>query len=342
MSEESKATGFMNSKFEEGKILFPGVIITVIVAIAASFLSEHHGGPVMLYALLLGTAFHFLSKDEKTADGIQFSAKTVLRVGVALLGARITIDQVAELGLWPLLVVVASIGATILFGLITAKLLKQDKWFGVLTGGSVAICGASAAAALSAVLPKSKEAETNTIFAVVGVTTLSTLAMVFYPLIAQWSDMSDVGNGFFLGATIHDVAQVVGAGYSVSETAGDTATVVKLFRVAMLVPVVLVVSIAVSMAAKDIKGGKKAVGVPGFLIGFVILVLLKSFGFLPDQIADFLKEASRWCLITAIAAIGIRTSLGDFRSLGFAPVVMILSETAFLAVIGFVVACIGY
>lgn len=341
MTRDTLIQAYKMTRLHDIKTLLPGFFITVMVAIAATFLSEHHGGPVMLYALLLGTAFHFLSEDQKCAAGIQFSAKKILRIGVALLGVRITIDQVADLGFWPLAIVVASIGATILFGLLVARILKQDSWFGVLTGGSVAICGASAAAALSAILPKSKEAERNTIFAVVGVTTLSTLAMVIYPLIAQWSGMSEVGNGFFLGATIHDVAQVVGAGYSVSETTGDTATVVKLFRVAMLVPVVLIITVIVGMSTKG-ESGKGKVQIPLFLVGFVALVLIKSFGYMPAELGDFLKDMSRWCLVVAIAAIGVRTSLGDFRTIGFAPIAMIISETVFLGVIGFIVACVGY
>ena len=188
----------------------------------------------MLFALLLGMALHFLSADPRAAEGIDFTAKKLLRVGIALLGARITFGQVADLGAAPVAIVVICLSATIGFGLLLARFTGRGWPFGILTAGSVAICGASAALAISAVLPRSESLERDTLFTVVAVTGLSTVAMVVYPILFAALGFDETAIGILIGATIHDVAQVVGAGYAVSNEAGDAATLVKLLRVALV------------------------------------------------------------------------------------------------------------
>ena len=202
-------------------------------------MSDNYGGPTILYALLLGIAFHFLSQEGRCVPGVDFAARTILRLGVALLGARITATQVFELGLGPVATVVVGVTLTILVGRLLAKLLGLDRELGLLTGGAVAICGASAALALSAVMPRNEHSERNLILTVVTVTALSTIAMVTYPLLVKSLGMDFRTAGVFLGGTIHDVAQVVGAGFIISPETGNISTVVKLMRVAMLVPAVL-------------------------------------------------------------------------------------------------------
>src|SRR5688572_4536417 len=203
----------------------PGVLVSAIVAVAAMFLSQHYGASAMLFALLLGMALNFLSQEGKCMRGIQASSTTVLRLGVALLGLRISVAQVMALGLTTVLLVVVSVALTIVLGIALARMCELDARFGVLTGGAVAICGASAALAISAVLPRHKNSERDVTLAVIGVTALSTIAMIAYPIIISATGMDDRQTGVFLGATIHDVAQVVGAGYSVSEETGDSATI---------------------------------------------------------------------------------------------------------------------
>ena len=203
---------------------------------------------------------------------------------------------------------------------------------GLLSGGAVAICGASAALALSAVMPRNEHSEKNTIVTVVAVTTLSTIAMVIYPLITQQAGLSEVNAGVFLGGTIHDVAQVVGAGYSLSDQTGDVSTVVKLLRVTMLVPAVLVFSIIFSSRNKS-SGEKGRAGLlpPVFLIGFIVFVLLNSFNLLPSFAAAQLTDLSRVCLVTAIAGLGMKTSLKEISKVGWPIVGLVVSETIFIA-----------
>lgn len=314
---------------------FPGLLATATVALAASFLSEHYGGPVMLYALLLGMAFNFLSQDGVCVDGIATASKLVLRVGVALLGMRITFGQIAQLGPGVPALMAGAVAATILGGVVLGRLLGQGRAFAVLTGGAVAICGASAALAIAAMLPRGVRAERDTIFTVIGVTALSTIAMVLYPMICAWAGLDQVQSGVFLGGTIHDVAQVVGAGYSISPLAGDTATFVKLLRVALLLPVVLVVGLAFGRAAG---AGEKPPFLPPFLMVFALLVAVNSLVAVPQLLAQGVNSVSRWCLVAAIAALGMKTSLKSMAELGVRPVLLLVGETVLMA--GLVLAAV--
>jgi uncharacterized integral membrane protein (TIGR00698 family) len=315
--------------------LLPGVVIAVLVALAASWLAEHYSTPVMLFALLLGIAVNFLSQDARCRPGLDFASRSVLRLGVALLGARITLAQVESLGGASLALTAAAVVLTIGCGLLLARAARQSSSFGLLSGGSVAICGASAALAIASVLPRNDALERDTIMTVVAVTTLSTVAMVLYPVVAAGFGLDERTAGVFLGATIHDVAQVVGAGYSVSNPAGDAATIVKLFRVAMLLPVVLVISFALQRRRAETAGSLQTEApplLPAFLLAFALLVSANSLGWLPEALTSTLREASRWCLVVAIAALGIRTSLGELASVGWRPVAIIVGETVFVGV----------
>jgi len=314
------------------RVLFPGVLASAVVAAAATFLSEHYGAPVMLFALILGMAMNFLSDGGKCSAGIEFTARQVLRWGVALLGLRITVGQIAELGWHPVLLVVASVVITISVSMVAAKLLGFQGLFGLLTGGATAICGASAALALAAALPSHPQKERATLFTVVGVSALSTMAMIAYPMIAHWLGLDARAAGVFLGATIHDVAQVVGAGYGMSKETGDVATFVKLMRVAMLLPVIVFAVMCTRARGKG-TGGPRPPLLPWFAVAFALLVAVNSTGWIPSSVSALGGDVSRWCLVAAIAAIGMKTQLRDLATVGLKPVALMLAETAFLAIL---------
>jgi uncharacterized integral membrane protein (TIGR00698 family) len=316
----------------------PGVLVSLVIAVAATFLSEHYGGPVMLFALLLGMAFYFLSQEGACVAGIEFASKRILRVAVGLLGAQITFGEITKLGATAVILVIVAVTLTILFGIVVAGIVGIKRPFGILTAGAVAICGASAALAISAVLPKSETHERDTAFTVIGVTALSTMAMIVYPLIIALFRLDHAAIGVFLGGTIHDVAQVVGAGFSVSEETGNVATFIKLLRVAMLVPVVMTLSF-VFHAHNTSKEGRKP---PGFLMVFVALVVIASFGLIPAPLLAVLKSVSRWCLVTAIAALGMKTSLKAMADVGGRAIALIVSETVFLAIFVLAVVVLLY
>ncbi|MEO0623740.1 MAG: putative sulfate exporter family transporter [Pseudomonadota bacterium] len=317
--------------------LWPGITVSVLVGIAAQFLSEHYGAPAMLMALLLGIALHFLAEEGRCVPGIEFTAKTVLRIGVALLGVRISVDLLMGLGVELIVLVIAGVVLTIGVGLAGARMLGRGWRLALLTGGSVAICGASAAMAIAAVLPKNEHSERNLIFTVLSVTVLSTIAMVAYPILVQTFELDDRAVGVFLGGTIHDVAQVVGAGFSVSEETGDTATLVKLIRVTMLAPVVLLFALAIRASGLQTgEGGSRPPLIPAFVLAFLGFAALNSAGVVPAVVADALGSLSRWALLVAIAAVGMKTSLRRIMDVGGPAVVLIVAETVFIA--GFILA----
>jgi uncharacterized integral membrane protein (TIGR00698 family) len=308
--------------------IYPGLIAAGAIALAATFLSEHYTAPVMLFALLIGMAFHFLHEEGRCVAGIEVSSKTILRIGVALLGAKITVSQIVGLGVMPIAMVVVGVISTITFGALAARALGLKRNFGILSGGAVGICGASAALAIASVLPKDAEAERDTILTVVVVTALSTLAMIGYPLFAVAIGFTHEQAGIFLGGTIHDVAQVVGAGYSISQQTGDIATYVKLLRVTMLLPVVF----SLAFITRGQSGGASSAKapIPLFLLAFAGLVALNSLGFLPKPAADAASDISRWCLVIAISALGMKTSFRSLIVVGWRPVGLMVAETAWI------------
>ncbi len=315
---------------------WPGLLVCGIVALAAQFLSDHYGAPAMLMALLIGLALHFLIEDGgPCAPGVALSARTVLRIGVAFLGARISFEVFANLGLPVIGLIIASLLATVVFGYIGARLLGRGWRLAILTAGSVSICGASAAMAIAAVLPKNEFSERNLTFTVFGVTLLSTLAMIVYPIIAQSLALGDLSAGVFLGGTIHDVAQVVGAGFSVSESVGETSTTVKLIRVSMLAPFVLVLTLALRRfsTVAEVEGKAPPI-LPGFVAAFLVLATANSLHLIPESIQSILWAVSKWAMLTAIAGVGIKTELRRILEIPGQSVVLLLAETIFIA--GFV------
>jgi uncharacterized integral membrane protein (TIGR00698 family) len=315
-----------------GRTLFPGVLASLVVAAAATFLSQHYGAPVMLFALLLGMSMNFLSTQDQCRPGVEFAARGVLRLGVALLGTRITLGQIASLGWRPVALVVVTVAITILASMAAARALGFRRLFGLLTGGATAICGASAALALAAALPAHPNKERATLFTVIGVSTLSTFAMIAYPMIVHVLELGPQAAGVFLGATIHDVAQVVGAGYAVSRETGDAATVVKLMRVAMLLPVIVCAAM-ISRTRGGESEGRRPPLLPWFAVAFIVFVAINSTGWIGPAVQQFGNDLSRWCLVVAIAAIGMKTELKQVVAVGIRPVVLMIGETLFLALL---------
>jgi len=318
-----------------GQALAPGLLASGVLAIAAAFLSQHYGAPVMLLALLLGMAMNFLSSEGRCVPGIECTVRTVLRCGVALLGLRITLAQIAALGWQPVMLVLLSVALTISSGMIAARMLGFRTGFGLLSGGATAICGASAALAIAAALPNHPMKDRALLFTVLGVSALSSLAMITYPMLTHAIGLDAKEAGVFLGATIHDVAQVVGAGYSISPETGDVATVVKLMRVAMLMPVIAITVMSYRHAGAE-PGTKRPPPLPGFVVAFAGFALLHSFNVIPSGLVALGSDVSQWCLVAAVAALGTKTRLRELASVGFKPVALMIGETVFLMLLALV------
>lgn len=315
------------------RILFPGVAVTVITGLAALFLTRYYNAPVMLFALLLGMSVSFLYQSATCKPGIDFTACHILRTGVALLGLRIAVEDLMALGWQGAALVVFAIFSTITIGVALARILRLRRRFGALTGGAVAICGASAAMAIAAVLPSNQQQERDTLLTIIGVTSLSTIAMVTYPIVAAYMQLNPVETGIFIGGTIHDVAQVVGAGYAISQETGDIATLTKLARVACLMPVVLCFLLVLKMKSADVKSTNNTPGIPGFLVFFVLLMILNSIFTLPSDITSHSNQISGFALVISIAAIGMKSNFSQLAHVGIKPIILMIAQTLWIALV---------
>ncbi len=285
---------------------FPGISITVVASLAAAWLSEHYGAPLMLMGLLIGLAFNFANADTRLHPGLGLASTTLLRWGIVLAGVQITLWQIVDLG-WESFVWIAAMVAIVTsVGALTARALGLSAAFGTLAGGAVAICGASAALALSTVLGEKRSSQAQLTLVLVAISAASALAMSIYPAIAEVLGLTERQAGWLVGGSIHDVAQALGAGYSISDTAGETATIVKLTRVAMLAPALAVVAM-IFPTGED--GAKIKSRIPWFVVGFLIMGALNSFVSIPAFMVLGAKQVTSGLLLMAVTATGIRSPM---------------------------------
>lgn len=308
----------------------PGLTIVALGTLAAAFLSDHYATPLTVMALLLGLSLNFLSTDQRLRPGLDFASRSMLRWGIVLIGMRVTVGQIVGLGPVALLCVIAIVATTIGAGVLAARRLGFDSAFGILAGGSVAICGASAAMALAATLGDRRITEAQLTLVLVGISAASAAAMILYPIIAHMLSMPGLPAGFLLGASIHDVAQALGAGYSYSEEAGQIATIVKLSRVALLAPVLTIVSLFMP------RGGVRGIGMPWFVIGFFLLAGINSTGLIPAALSEGSIKAAGALLAAAVTATAIRSPLPQLIKVGPKPLLVIFAAT--MAALGLALA----
>jgi uncharacterized integral membrane protein (TIGR00698 family) len=287
--------------------------------------------PPLILTLAVGMALQPLSTRPALKAGIDFSGRTLLRVGVALLGARLTLGQLVDDGLMPVLIALAAVACTIVFGAWSARLFGLTREFGVLTGCATGVCGAAAAMAAAAVLPKHEHADRDLAFAVMGVNFISTVTMVVYPTLQQALGYSNFEMGVFLGGAIHDVAQVAGSAQTLGPQVLSDAIITKLLRVAFLLPAVA--SIAWWVARSGQVAGEARPAPPVFLFGFLALVALNSLGIVPAEVKAAVTQVSSYLIILAIAALGMKTSLLAMARIGWAPVMLLIVETIFIGLL---------
>lgn len=309
----------------------PGLALCTALGLGAVLIGDRWSVPSVLVAFAVGLMISLAPLSPRLAPGIGVAGRTVLRLGVGLLGIRLTLGEIGALGVLPIAVAVLVVPCTILLGTWLARRMAFTTAFGVLTSGATAICGAAAAMAIAAVLPKSETSERDTIFAVVGVTTLSTIAMVLYPLLLPLLGLDERAGGVLLGGAIHDVAQVVGAGYAMSPLTGDIAIYTKLLRVALLLPVVLIVAAFIGTTS-GAGSGSGRYAVPWFLVLFVVMMVVASSGWLAEIHRGWIAGFSHLCLSIAIVALGARTSIPALIRLGpRAVLLMVLHSCIILA-----------
>jgi uncharacterized integral membrane protein (TIGR00698 family) len=318
--------------------LAPGIALSALVAGAAVAAAPLIGAvapvPAMVIALLVGIALNRVADGERFRPGIGFCVKVLLRWAVALLGLRIALADIAALGLSTAALIVLAMVVTVVSGIALARVCGQRDAFGALAGAGTAVCGASATLATATVLPDFKGKEADIVFVVIAVNALSTLAMLLYPPLCLVLGLDATATGIALGGTIHDVAQVVGAGYAVSEPVGNTAVIVKMFRIFMLLPVVLGIGLWFS---RGVVGAQ--VPVPVFAVIFLVLCVANTVipSFAPvgpayGMVKPVLVELSTWGLLVAIGALGLGTSLSAVAALGWRHVATVAGTTLVILV----------
>ena len=301
----------------------PGLVIVALGTLAAAFVAGLYGVPLTLMALLLGLSLNFLSGDARLGPGLALAAGPLLRWGIVLMGLRVTFGQVAALGPAALVAVAAIIAVTIGLSLLVAPRLGIGRPFATVAGGAVAICGASAALAIAAVLGERRAGRTDVTLVLIGISAMSAGAMLLYPMVTQSLALSDLRAGFVLGASIHDVAQALGAGFAVSPEAGQIAAIVKLTRVAMLAPVLAILILVLPRA-----GGRSAAPpLPWFVAGFFILAGINSLGLVPPAAASAADGLATAMLAAAVTAIAIRSPLPRLKEAGIRPLLLIFTAT---------------
>ena len=318
--------------------LAPGLLLSIGVALAAFFLEpaiKAMGGgrialPAMVIALIIGIGLHGVAQHPRFEPGISYAVKKLLRYAIALLGLRIAFSDLVALGISTAVLVVVAMVATVASGFLLARLLGREAGYGALAGAATAICGASATLATATVVPDYRTKSADIAFTVVMANGLSTLVMIAYPPLCAALGLSPQETGVMLGLTIHDMAQVVGAGYAVSESVGNTAVIVKLFRVFLLLPMVVLIG---AWFVRGGMGDAAKVPVPVFAVVFLGLAVVNSI--LPETalaglyapVKSMLSEASKWGLLISIAALGLGTSIGAVLTIGWRHIAVFFGAT---------------
>jgi uncharacterized integral membrane protein (TIGR00698 family) len=305
----------------------PGLGVVTIAAAAAAWLSDHYAMPIILAGLLIGLALNFLAANTRLHAGMDLCATTGLRWGIVLLGTQVTLAQIAALGITSFAALIAIVTLVIAAGVLGARLSGNGTLVGLLAGGATAICGASAALAIYALIGRERLEHHRFTFTLVVISLASAVAMSFYPLLAAQFQFSDRQAGFLMGAAIHDVAQSLGAGYSYSPAAGEVAAIVKLTRVALLAPVVAVMAMVIGRPGDGSSGGFAPLRLPWFIWAFLALVLIGSAVPIPAWLKDLGLVASKVLLLFAVIAAAMRSSLDTLLSDGWRGSVPVMSAT---------------
>lgn len=326
--------------------LLPGLGLALGVALAAlacePLVRMASGGklalPAMVIALVIGILLNGLAVRPIFEPGITYAVKKLLRYAIALLGLRIAFADLVALGFGTAALVVIAMLLTILTGFTLAKALGRSEGYGALAGAATAVCGASATLATATVVPDYKGKSADIAFTVVMANGISTLVMLAYPPLCVMLGLTPAETGVMLGLTIHDMAQVVGAGYAVSEPVGNIAVVVKLFRVFLLLPMVLLIGFwFVRRSASSTPDTPAAnVPVPVFALVFLGLAVINSIlpstplaGFYAPA-KEMLSMLSNWGLLLSIAALGLGTSVSAVLTIGWRHVAVFAGTTLLL------------
>lgn len=322
-----------------------GVLFVALFSCAAFYISEF---PVLKYlsfsplivGIILGMIYgNTLKKNmpEEWLPGIAFSSKKLLRLAIVLYGFRLTFQNVVSVGLSAVAVDIIIIVGTLVLGILLGKLLKIDKEITLLASTGSAICGAAAILGMEPVLNNKSH---KTAVAVSTVVIFGTTAMFLYPVLYRNGilDLTPQQWGLYTGATVHEVAHVVGAGNAMGESISETAIIVKMIRVIFLAPVLLIFAFIVARQARRTDTGTKSsvkIAIPWFAFGFIAVIGFNSLNLLPQNMVEGINYFDTFLLTMAMTALGMETHLRKFKEAGIKPFVLALLLFLWLMVGGY-------
>ena len=303
-----------------------GLVICFAVAAAAVLLERLIPGELLgasIIALFLGTAINSFFHPAWIKPALKFTSKKILKGAIILLGASLSVSTILSVGKMTFFVMIFTFAMCFGGGYFVRKIFGLNWKLSNLISAGTGICGGSAVAAIAPVI----DADDKDIAFAMSSTFLFDMVMVaLYPLMGKSLGLSDIAYGIWAGTSVNDTASVVAAGYAFSEAAGDFATMVKLTRTIAIIPTVLVFAwVGVRMKKKELQatGDGKKVNlmkiIPWFIGGFLALAILNSVGVIPAAVSGVLKSTSKFLMVTALAAIGLGTSITDFKKTGLAP-----------------------
>jgi len=311
----------------------PGLLLTLIIAIAAFFLGQRFrlvGGPVIGIVLGILVA-NTMNLPAKLRPGIQFASKQVLQWSIIALGFGLSLNQVAKTGLDSLSVTLVTMSMAFVAAWALGRWLRVHDDLKILIGVGTAICGGSAIAAVTPIL---RPDEHDTAFAISTIFLFNLVAVLLFPLLGHLLHLSDLGFGMWAGTAINDTSSVVAAGYSYSRTAGDFATIVKLTRATLIIPVCIALAIAVAVREKR-RGGsdfKLSRIFPWFILWFLVASAVRSAGFVPAALQGPLHTAAEFLIVVALTAVGLSANLRRMASTGVRPILLGLGVWAAVAI----------
>lgn len=303
-----------------------GVGICFAVAALSIFLEKLIPGELLgasIIALFMGTMINCFFHPKWIQPALKFASKKILKVAIILLGASLSVSTIMSVGKMTFFVMIFTFAMCFGGGYFVRKIFGLNWKLSNLISAGTGICGGSAIAAIAPVIDADDK---DVAFAMSSTFLFDMLMIALYPLMGKALGMTDIAYGIWAGTSVNDTASVVASGYAFSEIAGDFATMVKLTRTIAIIPTVLVFAwISTRMKQKELKvanNGKKVNIVkiiPWFIGGFLLLAIINSIGFLPIAVSGFLKQASKFLMVTALAAIGLGTSITDFKKAGLKP-----------------------
>jgi len=327
MSASTSAPHAHHHSFTRGilnGVLFVALLAAAITHLAALPAIARLGLSPLIVGIAAGAVYGNVLRDglpDSWAAGVNFCARKLLRIAVAFFGLRVSLQEIAQVGLPGLVESVAIVASTLAIGTwVGVKLMKLDRDTALLTAAGSAICGAAAVLAFESTLQSKPH---KSVMAVGSVVLFGTLSMFLYPVLyrAGWLPLDTLGAGLFFGGTIHEVAQVVGAAANVGPEATHIATIVKMTRVMLLVPVLLGLGVWLhrqgrgSDAGHAVPGARK-IALPWFALGFLACVAVNSLHLLPAAATQAINALDTFALTMAMTALGIETRLVQIRQAG--------------------------